>query len=102
MTLTPGGAHAYVINHCSLPLIDRAIDESPRIVVGDLPRCVPISPDGKRAYVSGFGDHTASVIDAITDRVTNTLDVGGHREGLAVSPDGDRPFVGDYWRARSA
>ena len=54
--LTPGGAHAYVINHCSLPLIDTAIDESPRIVVGDLPRCVPISPDGKRAYVSGFGD----------------------------------------------
>jgi hypothetical protein len=35
VTLIPGGAHAYVINHCSLPLIDTAIDESPRIVVGD-------------------------------------------------------------------
>jgi YVTN family beta-propeller protein len=50
---------------------------------------VPISPDGKRAYVSGVGDHTVSVIDAITHRVMNALDVGGHPEGSAVSPDGD-------------
>jgi YVTN family beta-propeller protein len=78
VTLTPDGAHAYVINQCSLSLIDTAINESTRIVVGDLPRCVPVSPDGKRAYVSGFGDHTVSVIDAITHRVTNALDVGSH------------------------
>jgi YVTN family beta-propeller protein len=81
----------------SLSLIDTTANESPRIVVGDLPRCVPISPDGKRAYLSGFGDHMVSVIDVITHRVTNTVDVGGHPEGLAVSPDGDRPYVSDYW-----
>jgi hypothetical protein len=38
-----------------------------------------------------------SVIDSITHRVTNTLDVGGHPEGSAVSPDDDRPYVSDYW-----
>jgi DNA-binding beta-propeller fold protein YncE len=29
--------------------------------------------------------------------VTDTIDVGGHPEVLAVSPDGHRVYVGDYW-----
>jgi YVTN family beta-propeller protein len=58
---------------------------------------VRISPDGKHAYVSNFGDRSVSVIDTIAQCVTETIDVGGHPEALAVSPDGHRLYVGDYW-----
>jgi YVTN family beta-propeller protein len=53
-----------------------------RSAVGDLPRCVRISPDGKGAYVSNFGDGSVSVIDTIAQCVTDTIDVGGHPEAL--------------------
>jgi hypothetical protein len=29
--------------------------------------------------------------------VTETIDVGGHPEALALSADGDRLYLGDYW-----
>ena len=84
-------------NRCSLSVIDTVTNEAARIAVGDLPRCVRISPDGKHAYVSNFGDRSVSVIDTITQCVTDTIDIGGHPEALAVSPDGHRLYVGDYW-----
>ncbi len=95
--LTPDGLQAYVTNRCSLSVIDTVANEAARIAVGDLPRCVRINPDGKCAYVSNFGDGSVSVIDTITQCVTDTIDVGGHPEALAVSPDGHRLYVGDYW-----
>ncbi len=95
--LSPDGLQAYVTNRCSLSVIDTVTNEVAPIAVGDLPRCVRISPDGKRAYVSNFGDGTVSVIDTITQCVTDTIEVGGHPEALAVSPDGHRLYVGDYW-----
>ena len=81
----------------SLSLIDTVTNEAACITVGDLPRSVQISQDGKPAYVSNFGDHSVSVIDTVTQCVVNTIDVGGHPEGLAVSPDGGRLYVSDYW-----
>lgn len=81
----------------SLSVVDTVTNEAARIAVGDLPRSVRISPDGKRAYVSNFGDHTVSVIDTVTQCVVNTIDVGSRPEGLAVSPDGGRLYVSDYW-----
>jgi YVTN family beta-propeller protein len=87
----------YVTNRCSLSVIDTVTNEVAPIAVGDLPRCVRISPDGKRAYVSNFGDGSVSVIDTIAQCVTDTVEVGGHPEALAVSPDGHHLYVGDYW-----
>ena len=82
---------------CSLSVSDTVTNEAACITVGDLPRSVQISPDGKRAYVSNFSDHSVSVVDTVTQCVVNTTDVGGHPEGLAVSPDGGRLYVSDYW-----
>ena len=65
--------------------------------IGDLPRGLQLSPDGKRVYVTNFGDRTLSVIDTITNSVTTTVDLPGYPEAVAVSPDGERIYVGDYW-----
>ncbi len=97
VTITPDGLQAYVTKPGSLSVIDTVADESARIAVGDLPRCVRTSPDVKHAYVSNFGERSMSVIDTIAQCVTDTIDVGGHPEALAVSPDGHCLYVGDYW-----
>jgi YVTN family beta-propeller protein len=56
-----------------------------------------LSPDGKRAYITNFGDGTLSVVDTITNSVATIVDVPGYPEAVAVSPDGERIYVGDYW-----
>jgi YVTN family beta-propeller protein len=56
-----------------------------------------VSPDGKRAYITNFGDCTVSVVDTITNSVTAAVAVGGHPEAIAVSAHGERVYVGDYW-----
>ncbi len=38
-----------------------------------------------------------SVIDTVTQCLTDTIDVGGHPEALALSSDGNLLHVGDYW-----
>ncbi|MGD1345665.1 YncE family protein [Mycobacterium seoulense] len=95
--ITPDGLQAYVIGSGSLSVIDTVAGEAERIPVGDLPRCVRISPSGKYAYVSHFGAGSVSIVDTIAQCVTDTIDVDGHPEALAVSADGDRLYVGDYW-----
>ena len=37
------------------------------------------------------------MIDTITNSITATLDVLSHPEAVAVSADGERVYVGDYW-----
>ncbi len=51
----------------------------------------------KQAYSTNFGDGTISLIDGITNSITATLDVLKHPEAVAVSPDCERVYVGDYW-----
>jgi YVTN family beta-propeller protein len=97
VSLTPDDLQAYVTSRGSLSVIDTVTNSVAPIAVGDLPRFVRISPDGKRAFVSNFGDGSVSIIDTITQCVTDTIKVGGHPEALAVSPDGHHLYVGDYW-----
>jgi YVTN family beta-propeller protein len=56
-----------------------------------------LSPDGKHAYITNFGDGTLSVVDTIANSVTTTVDLPGHPEAVAMSPDGERIYVCDYW-----
>lgn len=97
MVFTPDGTHVYVSNQHSLTVIDTTTTDAYDLVVGDLPRGLQLSPDGKHAYSANFGDGTISVIDAITNSVTAVLDVLCHPEAVAVSADGERVYVGDYW-----
>jgi YVTN family beta-propeller protein len=94
---TPDGTHVYVSNEHSLTVIDTTTTDACDLVSGDLPRGLQLSPDGKYAYCTNFGDGTISVIDTITTSITATLGVLSHPEAVAVSVDGERVYVGDYW-----
>ncbi len=97
MVFTPDGTHVYVTNERSLTVIDTTTTDAYDLVAGDLPRGLQLSPDGKHAYSTNFGDGTISVIDTITKSITATLAVLSHPEAVAVSADGERVYVGDYW-----
>jgi len=90
---TPAGAKpfAYVANAGSntVSVIDTATNTVVATVpVGALPSGVVITPDGTRAYVSGF---PASVIDTATNTVVATLPMSG---GVAAfTPDGTRAYL---------
>ena len=45
----------------SLTMIDTTTTDADDIDVGDLPRGLRLSPDGKRIYISNFGDGTLSI-----------------------------------------
>jgi YVTN family beta-propeller protein len=97
VAVTPDSGHVYVTNEFSVNVISAALDDADVVVTGDLPRGLRISPDGKRAYVTNFGDRSVSVIDAITNSVTETIEVAGRPEAIAVSASGEKLYVGDYW-----
>jgi YVTN family beta-propeller protein len=97
VVFAPDSGHAYVRNVHSLTVIDTTTNDVDDIDTGDLPRGLQLSPDGKRAYVTNFGDGTLSVVDTITNSVATTVDLPGHPETVAVDPEGERIYVGDYW-----
>lgn len=82
-------------------LIDAATGEvRARIPTGVGPHEVAISPDGRRAVVSNYGDRpnpgsTLTVIDLAARRVTGTISLGEYRRphGIAFLPDGRRVVV---------
>jgi len=51
-----------------------------RIPVGRNPRGIVLSPDGRRLYVSNRMDDNITVIDAKTNRVLSTIDLGGPKQ----------------------
>jgi YVTN family beta-propeller protein len=97
VVFTPDGGHAYLCNVRSLTVIDTTTNDAHDIDTGNSPRGLQFSQDGRRAYITNFADQTLSVVDTITNSVATTLDVPGHPEAVAVSPDGEHIYVGDYW-----
>ena len=99
------GANAYVtlVNDDAIAVIrtstNTIIDTDPEedgvqyIPVGDRPRGIAISPDGKEAYVANAGDNTVSVINTATKKVVATIPVGDEPQGVAFAPDGATAYV---------
>jgi YVTN family beta-propeller protein len=61
---------------------------------------VAADPDGRRAYTANIRSGSISVIDPASGRLLNTVRIGGMPEGIALSPDGQRLWVGDNEGAR--
>src|SRR3954468_20723883 len=65
------------------------------IAVGNDPRAIAFSLDGKTAYVANKGDNTLSVIDTQTKTAKTPFALGSFTpDAVAVSPDGARILVG--------
>jgi YVTN family beta-propeller protein len=67
------------------------------IVVGDGPRSLAISNDGKTAYVANFADNTVSVINVTTGTVQGApIAVGVAPYSIALTPNGSTGYVTNY------
>ena len=67
-----------------------------RIPVGHNPRGALLAPDGKRLYVANRLDDSISVIDATTNKVASTIDLGGPKNVDALRRGERLFFTADF------
>jgi len=70
------------------------------IKVGQRPRGITISKDGKFLYVCASDDDTVEIIDTATDEIVGSLPSGPDPELFVLSPDGKMLYVAnedDNW-----
>src|SRR5437899_1824360 len=87
---------AYVSNETSndVSVVDTATQKVlTSIKVGENPRGVVFSPDGKRAYVSNERSGSVLVIDTTSNAVVATIQMGERPVGEAMLPDGKKVYV---------
>lgn len=68
---------------------------------GSLPKGITLSPDGRRLYVTNYGNahhNNVSVFDATDLRQLDTLHVPGIVVESAISPDGNTLYVSNFTR----
>ena len=63
------------------------------IVVGQFPRFIATSPDGKRAYVTDNASNEVSVVDTAPQAVFATVAVGRGPWGIAAAPNGSTIWI---------
>lgn len=101
--MSPGAkapALAYVANFFDnevAPFDPRTHAVGRPIVVGELPREVAMSPDGRRVYATDNGANAVSVIDTASQAVVATVPVGRSPWGVRVSP-----YSSTVWVANGA
>lgn len=104
MAVSPGGNIVYLAgaNMSSIFVVNI---ESHRLTQIPLRRGanvtgVAVTPDGREIYVTGNGSTAAGwrrtlyVVNAATNRLTGTINVGGSSSYVAFSPDGRTAYVG--------
>jgi YVTN family beta-propeller protein len=68
---------------------------------GSMPKGVSLSPDGKRAYVTNFGQHNGhniEVVDATTLEHIDSIHLPGNVVESVLSPDGTTIFASNFIR----
>jgi YVTN family beta-propeller protein len=74
-------------------------DTSTNAVVATIPNVnginLAIAPDGQFLYVTG-SDGTLTVVDTVTRTVSNTFQVGGVSDSIAITPDGHFAYLALY------
>src|SRR5262249_43967974 len=66
------------------------------IVTGAEPRCVAITPNGLKVYVTNMVAGTVAVINAVTGQVFRVIPVGTEPFGCAVTPNGAKLYVSNF------
>ena len=98
IALTTDGAYVWVANpdNDSVSVINVAGDKNLKVVeipVGDEPRCVAITPDNKKVYVTNALSSNVYVLDALTYKTLSTINVGTEPFGCALTFDGAKLYV---------
>jgi len=98
LAVTSDNAYVWSVNPDtdSVSMFDVASDHNRKLTelaVGDEPRCVAITPDDKKLYVTNAVSGTVSVIDAGQRNVTKTIAVGTEPTGCALTLDGAKLYV---------
>ena len=96
LVLSPDGAIAYVTLLHSLAVIDAAANVAKSTPIGDLPRQVSFSADGKRVYVLDFGQQPSGRSITARNSVLGSVQLEGHPGAVALSADGEFIYVTDY------
>jgi len=68
---------------------------------GSMPKGVSLSPDGKRAYITNFGQsngHNIEIVDAVTLAHVDSIDLPGNVVESVLSPDGTTIFASNFIR----
>ncbi|WP_169791071.1 YncE family protein [Streptomyces katrae] len=97
--MTPDGRRLYVTDQLgTVSVVDTATGKvtGGPIPVGWHPKDVAVSPDGRRAYVTGEGSDSLSVIDTSTNKVTDTIYVHQPTR-IALTPDGRHAWITQFW-----
>jgi YVTN family beta-propeller protein len=105
VTVSPTGAKVYVSNAGSgtVSVIDAATNTVVEtIATGGEARGIQVNPSGTKAYVANFGSspNNVSVIDTTTNAVAKTIALTGNSPiDLAITPDGSKVYVVNYYSA---
>lgn len=68
-----------------------AIDQV--ILVGAVPKYLAVSPDNRYVVVSNFCSLDVSIIDVVTNKEVQRIDVGLHPRGIAITNDSSTAYV---------
>jgi YVTN family beta-propeller protein len=102
LTVTPDDRRIYTANirSNSVSRHDRTTGQTLHIEVGPEPEGIDVSPNGREVWVGHIGDGGISVIDTATDKVVQTIAVGGIPIRVRFTPDGQRVLVSDAQNGR--
>jgi len=93
----PAGAETIFVSDeastCVFAIDGATLKTSECIEVGERPRGLVASPDGKRLYVAVSNANRIAVVDTATRKVLRTIESGPDPETFAISPDERHLYV---------
>ena len=73
--------------------MDQQVQKLSNISVGNSPVGIAVNPSSNWIYVANINSGTVSVMDGITNKVTDTITVGKAPYGVAVNPVTNKVYV---------
>jgi YVTN family beta-propeller protein len=91
----PESEFIYTANSHTVTSIDTSTAATKSFEIGELPRRLTISADGRRLYATDFAHGTVWCVDTSDDSVVATVEVCAHPAAVALSPAGEFLYVTD-------
>jgi DNA-binding beta-propeller fold protein YncE len=85
----------YTANSHSVTMIDTTTARTTSMLVGELPRRLSISADGRRLYATDFAHGTIWCLDTSDNSVVATVPICTHPATMTLSPTGEFLYVTD-------